>query len=82
MTSLPLQRATHYLSGEPIRSGDRVELAGSPGVIEFVLGDDCPPDLAWYAEQFGQGFMVVTQRWRRTFMKESDEDLEFLGRAE
>lgn len=60
-----------------------MKLAGDAGVIEFVLGaTDRPPGHAWYAEQFGCGFMVATQRWGRIFKNESDEDLEFIGRAQ
>ena len=80
--SVGFHRATQYVSGEPICAGDRVNLAGDAGVIEFVLrAGDCPPGHEWYAERFGCGFMIVTQRWGSIFKNQSDEDLEFIGRA-
>jgi hypothetical protein len=84
--SIPL-RATHYVSGETIRAGDRVEWAGRPGVVEFVLGPGDPPssegrDLAWFHRQYGHGFMLQVEGFGPVFQKESGADLTFVGRAE
>ena len=77
--------ATHYRSGEEIRPGDHVSWAGSPGRVLFVLGSACPPEEGvgstdWYAEEFGEGFMLDVEGVGWVFEDESDEDLDFLGR--
>jgi hypothetical protein len=71
-----------YQSGEQIRSGDRIEYAGAPGMVEFVItGASDDPSMNWYIEKFpGGGFMIVTAQYGRIFMSEADEDLDFVSR--
>jgi hypothetical protein len=80
-------RATHYVSGETIRAGDRVTLAGSPGVVEFVLSPGDPPsagghDLAWFHRQHRHGFLLQVEGLGPVFKERSDDDLTFLGRGD
>jgi hypothetical protein len=72
-----------YQSGEQIRSGDRIEYAGAPGVVEFVVtGASDDPSMNWYIEKFPSGgFMIVTAKHGSIFMSEADEDLDFVSRA-
>jgi hypothetical protein len=47
-----------YQSGEQIRSGDRIEYAGAPGVVEFVVtGGSDDPSMNWYIERFAMAHM-------------------------
>jgi hypothetical protein len=71
--------STRYLSGEEIRAGDHIRLAGRMGYIEFVLGPDTDPS-DWYKTEFGKGFMLNAEGMGNVFMRESDEDLEFIRR--
>lgn len=75
-----------YKSGDQIIQGDRVLLAGLPGVVEFVADPLVPvPATRWYIEEYGQGIMISEpQRHGAVFSTdpESDDDLEFVGRAE
>jgi hypothetical protein len=68
-----------YLSGDEIRSGDRVLYHGESGFVEFVAkaGD---PETRWYVETFGGGCMIVAQGFGRVFVSQPDEDLELVGR--
>ena len=65
------------------QSGDRIEYAGEPGVVEFVVaGASDDPGKNWYLDKFpGGGFMIVTARYGSIFMSEADEDLDFVSQA-
>lgn len=69
-----------YVSGEEIRSGDRVLYHGEPGQVEFVAkhGD---AESAWYIEHCGEGCIILTPSFGRVFATKGDEDLEFVARA-
>lgn len=73
--SMPLT----YVSGEEIRSGDRVLYHGEPAQVEFVAnrGD---AQSAWYLEQCGEGCMILAPSFGRVFAANDDEDLEFVAR--
>jgi hypothetical protein len=79
--------ATHYRSGEEIRVGDHIAWAGTPGRVLFVLGSvEVPAEgvgsTDWYAEEFGEGFMLDVAGIGWVFEAESDEDLDFLRRKQ
>ena len=72
----------HYLSGEEIQPGDRITLAGAPGLVVFVLGrEDVPADWVYLESEQGRGFMLDVEGMGYVFYPESDEDLEFIARA-
>ena len=80
-------RATHYVSGESIRPGDHVQLAGQPATVEVVLGPNIPPplpdvDLAWFHHHYGHGFLLRLPDGQTLFKEQSDPDLTFLGRGD
>lgn len=74
---------THYVSGEEILAGDRIELCGDPGRIVFVLNklaslpDFSQEDWAWMK----QGFMIETKAYGLMQMMEADPDLKFIERG-
>ena len=77
--------ATHYQSGEEIRSGDHILWAGRSGTVVFVLGmPGVPVDWSspadWLGKPNAEGFMLEVEGAGFVFEEESDEDLEFLGR--
>jgi hypothetical protein len=75
--------ATHCRSGEEIRPGDRILWAGKPGTVLFVLGlPGVPAEWASPKDWLGtdEGFMLEVDGAGLVFEKESDEDLELLGR--
>jgi len=77
--------ATHYQSGEEIRSGDRISWAGKSGTVLFVLGQPgVPEDWAspedWLGKPNAERFMLEVNGAGLVFQEESDEDLDFLGR--
>jgi hypothetical protein len=47
-----------YLSGEEIRSGDRVRFHGHQAVIEFAAAELDDPENGWFVRQYGGGVMV------------------------
>jgi hypothetical protein len=72
-----------YTSGEKIEPGDRVLYHGERGRVEFVaIPED--PEMKWYAEQYGNGCMILAPSFGRVFVTEccQDEDLRFLSRAD
>jgi hypothetical protein len=77
---MPRSMPPTYLSGEDIQAGDHILYHGESGQVEFVafIGDADPN--RWYAEQFGNGCMIVTPDFGRVFVTESNEDLQFLSR--
>ena len=78
--------ATHYRSGEEIRTGDRVTWAGTPGCVMCVLGsrdvldDEWESMRGWLEQEYGEGYMLDTELAGLVFEYESDEDLEFVAR--
>ena len=79
--------SSHYVSGEEIRAGDRVRLDGHLGRIVFVVGFDrflpeFSNDRDWFIKEFGHGFMFEQDGGGLVFSETSDEDLDFLGRAQ
>jgi hypothetical protein len=72
-----------YQSGVAVVKGDRVLLAGDPGVIEFVADPLVQNvDTDWYVEKFGGGVMISQLKLLGSVFThpESDSDLEFVGR--
>jgi len=65
--------------------GDCILYAGYPAQVEFVadpLVSD--PDNRWYVETYGQGIMISEPKRHGSVFSsdpESDDDLEFVGRA-
>jgi hypothetical protein len=77
--------ATHYQSGEEIRPGDRILWGGWNGTVLFVLGmPGVPVDFVSPEDWLGtsEGFMLEVDGAGLVFEKESDKDLEFLGRKQ
>ena len=60
---------------------DHILYHGESGQVEFVaiIGD--ADANRWYAEQFGNGCMVLTPSFGRVFVTEDDEALQFLCRS-
>lgn len=77
--------ATHYQTGEDIRPGDYISLAGSPGKVLFVLGLPGVPE-GWESpeEWLGttEGYMLEVEGMGWVFEHVSDEDLEFVKRKQ
>ncbi|MFO0937640.1 MAG: hypothetical protein U0798_14130 [Gemmataceae bacterium] len=79
------QKSTHYLSGEKIRPGDRISLAGKTGTVLFVIGLPGVPtewvaSSEWLGEQNAEGFMLDVEGMGLVLMQERHEDLVFFGR--
>lgn len=75
-----------YISGEEIRSRDRVRFHGHPADIEFVASDLSDPEHVWFVQQYGGGVMVNDPSISGPIFIPVDqlksyEDLEFLGRT-
>lgn len=72
-----------YQSGNDVRIGDRVTLAGQPGVVVFVIdtGSYSPdfPEKEW--AYLKSGFMLDVQGMGLVHETEADEDLELVARA-
>jgi hypothetical protein len=74
--------ATHYLSGEAILAGDRVQCAPWTGVVVFCIGNNS------FAEEFdpenwsylGRGFMIEYIEAGLVFSEWADEDLVLIER--
>ena len=73
----------HYQSGEEIQVGDRIDYAGQPGTVVFVLGTRsfAPgfPEKDW--SYLGRGFMVDVQGMGLIHFEEADEDLTLSARV-
>ncbi len=74
-----------YHSGEPIRAGDRITWAGTPGRVVFVLGSPEVPaawtnTADWLGEEDAEGFMLDVEGIGWVFERQSDADLEFVAR--
>jgi hypothetical protein len=75
-----------YLSGEEIKSGDRISFHGEPGEVEFVVTDltgDASMD--WYVEEHpGGGVMISAEGFGSVFLPVGaiDERVEFVSRSE
>jgi hypothetical protein len=72
-----------YASGETVRKGDRIRYADGDGIVEFVADPQiADPETAHYAEEFGGGCMILTERVGRVFVEapHEDEDLQFVSR--
>jgi len=72
-----------YQSGEEIRVGDRVDYAGGPGRVVFVIatGSFSPeyPEEQW--SHLDAGFMVETRAYGLILLDEADEDLMLVERG-
>ena len=71
-----------YVSGEEIRTGDRVLLHGEPGEIEVVADRAQHPD-DWLVKEHGGGVMIVEPKvFGRLFLSQphSYPDLTFVSR--
>lgn len=69
-----------YSTGEEVRWGDSILYHGESGRVEFVA-DRAHPETGWYVEQFGGGCMILTPSFGRVFVRETDEEMEFVARA-
>jgi hypothetical protein len=72
------------MSGDNIRSGDRVSYCGSNGVVELVADPDiASPETAWHVEQFGSGCLILTEAFGRVFVPDPEQspDLELISRG-
>ena len=74
-----------YLSGEEIRSGDRVWFHGREALIEFAAAELDDPENGWFVRQYGGGVMVNDPAVSgHTFIPvdqlKNYEDLEFVSR--
>jgi hypothetical protein len=74
----------YYQSGEEIRKGDKILLAGHPGEIEFVADPlVIDPATSWYIGTCGAGVMIREPVIHGlVFTGETDEDIEFMSRAD
>ena len=73
-----------YISGEEIKTGDRVLLHGEAGYIEFVA-DPTVNANDWLVEKQGGGIMIVEPKtFGRLFLNDpaNYEDLTFTSREE
>ena len=75
-----------YQSGEDIREGDKVLVAGEPGEIQFIvdkLTGDAERD--WHLEEHGPGAMVLEPKFYKegTFITNTEdaEDLVLVSRS-
>jgi hypothetical protein len=71
-----------YRSGEEILTGDRIELHGNPGLVEFIVNDPDEPEWGY----LGQGVMVSElSEFGRLFLPAKQladyEGIEFVARA-
>lgn len=67
--------SVQYVSGEPVRQGDRVLYLGEPGRVEFVVRSlTGEPGLDWYVQQFGGGAMIHTKDLGSVFLGPDDLD--------
>ena len=75
--------SAHYQCGNEIRTGDRVTLAGHPGVVVAVIDTRSysPPD---FPEQdwayLKTGFVLKVEGFGLVYEKQADEDLELVAR--
>ncbi|MDB4637925.1 hypothetical protein OAF24_03410 [bacterium] len=73
----------HYRTGEEIRPGDKIRLAGYSGIVRFVLElPGVPAGWEQSEEWLGteKGFMLEVESMGLVFNDESDEDLDFVAR--
>ena len=74
---------THYITGEEIRIGDIVEVAGARGTVAFVVKtgqySDKFPKAVW--DYLGEGFMVESQKYGLVHHPHADEDFVLVQRA-
>lgn len=74
-----------YLSGEEVRTGDRVLFHGGPGQVEFVvtgLTGDAGRD--WYVQEHPDGGVMITaEEFGRVFLPTDsiDERLSLVSRG-
>lgn len=71
-----------YVTGEPIRKGDVVRLAGSDGTVEYIITAGCEGWGDYWRDATGEGVMLVGPAFGRLFTKFDDEDLSLIGRQE
>ena len=74
-----------YLSGEEIRSGERVRFHGHPALIAFVASELNDAHNGWFVRRYGGGVMVNDPAVSgSTFIPvdqlKNYEDLEFVAR--
>ena len=74
---------SHYQSGEEIRAGDWIELAGVPGRVVFVLETESysPGFTAENWSYLGRGFMIESASMGLVFQVAADEDLTLVKRV-
>ena len=72
----------HYLTGGEVRAGDRVRYKGSSAHVLFVSDGDSGDFSPGYDDYRGHeaGIMLSGEEDALTFLREPDEDLEFVGR--
>ena len=72
----------HYLTGGEVHAGDRVRYKGSSARVLFVSDGDSGDFSPGYSDYRGHeaGIMRSGEEDALTFLREPDEDLEFVGR--
>jgi hypothetical protein len=81
-----MREPLRYLSGEEIRSGDRVRFHGHQALIEFAAAELNDARNGWFVRQYGGGVMVNDPAVSGlTFIPvdqlKNYEDLEFVARG-
>jgi hypothetical protein len=76
----------HYVTGEEIRKGDRVEFHGHAAQIEFAAADLSDPEHGCFVQLYGGGVMVNDPAVSgHTFIPvdqlKNYEELEFVARS-
>lgn len=73
----------HYLSGEPVRAGDRIQLNGMYGRVVFVTDGEQSEYSPGYEDYTGsdRGLMLCDDDGSLTFLNEPDGRLTFLDRG-
>ncbi len=73
----------HYLSGEAVHAGDRVQHKGEYATVVFVSDGEMEEFAPGYEEHTGaeRGIMLCDDDGNETFIGDPDEDLSFIDRG-
>ena len=73
----------HYLTGEEVHAGDRVQYNGTFGTIVFVSDGNSEEYSPGYEDYIGtdRGIMICDDDGGSTFITEPDERLAFIDRG-
>lgn len=75
--------ALHYLSGEEVHAGDRVQYRGGFATVVFISNGESEEFSPGYGDYSGSdcGILVRDDDGATTFLGESDENLSFVDRG-